>query len=147
MIEKKYFSSICVFRAIVATFSFLAIVGTVFMNNISKRNRMSPLPTLKNDEKNCKARLKVTVAEKFWECFSLKHNSKFIWSTKLPPKSIQPIHGIRALGALWIFAGHVYYYAFGPTDNLELIFAYANSWILQPFFAAAISVDSFYVMR
>lgn len=89
----------------------------------------------------------MSLAEKFWECFSLTHNARFIMSTKLPAKSIAPIHGIRALGALWIFAGHVYYYAFGPTDNLQLIFAYANAWVLQPLFAAAISVDSFYVMR
>lgn len=68
-------------------------------------------------------------------------------STKLDKKSIPTVHGIRAVGALWIFAGHVYYYAFGPTENLQLIFAYADSWILQPFFSAAISVDSFYVMR
>lgn len=68
-------------------------------------------------------------------------------STKLSKKSIAPIHGVRALGAFWIFAGHVYYYAFGPTDNLQLIFAYADSLLLQPLFSAAISVDSFYVMR
>lgn len=81
----------------------------------------------------------------FRRCFSLNENSRFIWNTKINKKSIAPIHGIRALGALWIFAGHVYYYAFGPTDNLQLIFAYANSWSLQPIFAAAINVDSFFV--
>lgn len=133
---------------IVATFSFLVIGGTIFMSSLnSKRNCLTPLPTLKADEKNFKLKFKLSVAEKFWECFSLPHNSRFIMSTKLPAKSIAPVHGIRALGALWIFSGHVYYYAFGPTDNLQLIFAYANSWILQPLFAAAISVDSFYVMR
>lgn len=136
---------------IIVTFSLLAIIGTIFMNNLhNKRNRTksSYLPSLKlDDDKKLKARLKSTVAEKFWECFSVTSNGSFIISTKLSKNSIQPIHGIRALGALWIFAGHVYYYAFGPTDNIQLIFAYANSWLLQPLFAAAISVDSFYVMR
>lgn len=108
---------------------------------------VSGLPTIKNNEKKMKAILKSTVAEKFWECFSLTNNASFIMSTKISKKSIAPIHGIRALGALWIMAGHVYYYAFGPTDNIQLIFAYADAWLLQPLFAAAISVDSFYVMR
>lgn len=146
-VSKNRFSFIC--RVIIMAFSSLAIVGTAFMNDLkNKRNRMksSFLPTLKDDKK-LKARLKSTVAEKFWECFSVTNNGSFIMSTKLSKNSIQPIHGIRALGALWIFAGHVYYYAFGPTDNIQLIFAYASSWLLQPLFAAAISVDSFYVMR
>lgn len=134
---------------IIVTFSSLSIIGTFFTNDLKKkRNRLnsSYLPTLKHDEKMLKARLKENVFEKFWECFSLRSNGNFIMSTKLSKNSIQPIHGIRALGALWIFAGHVYYYAFGPTDNIQLIFAYADSWLLQPLFAAAISVDSFYVM-
>lgn len=159
MITKIYFVSISC-RVIIVTFVILAIVGTAFMNNIREKRRLikevSILPTHNNnnngvssvdEEKKLKALLKVTVAEKFWECFSLKDNSRFIMSTKLSQKSIAPIHGLRATGALWIMAGHVYYYAFGPTDNIELIFAYANSWILQPLFAAAISVDTFYVMR
>lgn len=126
----------------------MCIVGTIFINklNASRRRDSNLLPSI-NNEKAKKDKLKASVAEKFWECFSLKENSRFILSTKINKKSIPPVHGIRALGALWIFAGHVYYYAFGPTDNLQLIFAYANAWILQPLFAAAISVDSFYVMR
>lgn len=117
------------------------------MNNLNSKRRQDFLPTTRNDEKQLKTKIRSTVAEKFWECFSLKANFRFIMSTRLDKKSIPPVHGIRALGALWIFAGHVYYYAFGPTDNLQLIFAYANAWILQPLFSAAISVDSFYVMR
>lgn len=133
---------------IIATFVALAITGTVYMSRIKdKRKSENYLPSSKSDEKKLKTKLKSTVAEKFWECFSLAENCRFITSTKINKKSIAPIHGIRALGALWIFAGHVYYYAFGPTDNIQLIFAYADSWLLQPLFSAAISVDSFYVMR
>lgn len=155
---KSNFDSIS-FRVIIVTFVLLASVGTAFMNKISEERKsvkeVSFLPTLNInnninnavEEKKLKAQLKIKVAERFWECFSLKANGRFIMSTKLSKKSIAPIHGLRATGALWIMAGHVYYYAFGPTDNIELIFAYANSWILQPLFAAAISVDTFYVMR
>lgn len=137
---------------IIATFVLLATVGTIYISNLDKRQKrikeVSFLPTLNgNHEKKLKVKLKSNVAEKFWECFSLKANTRFIMSTKISKQSIAPIHGIRALGAMWIMAGHVYYYAFGPTDNIELIFAYAHSWILQPLFAAAISVDTFYVMR
>lgn len=133
---------------ILVTFTFLVIAGTVFMCSFNnKRNFQNCLPTSKSDEMKMKVKLKNTAMVKFWECFALTTNYRFIISTKLNKKSIAPIHGIRALGALWIFAGHVYYYAFGPTDNLQLIFAYADSWLLQPLFSAAISVDSFYVMR
>jgi hypothetical protein len=135
------------------TFLILTTFGTVFMSKLSQKRKIiyevTFLPTLNNNnnEKKLKTKLfKNKVAEKFWGCFSLNSNSKFIMSTKLSKTSISIIHGIRATGALWIIAGHVYYYAFGPTDNIQLIFAYANSWILQPLFAAAISVDSFYVM-
>lgn len=40
----------------------------------------------------------------------------------------------------------MYYYALSSSDNLQMAFSYAESWILQPFFAAAISVDSFYTI-
>jgi hypothetical protein len=135
---------------VIATFVCMSIAGTYIINITKKRskfNDVSFLPTKnETDEKHLK-KLKSTVAEKFWECFSLDKNFKFIMSAKISKKSIAPIHGIRALGALWIILGHLYYYAYGPTDNIELIFAYADAWILQPLFAAAISVDSFYVMR
>lgn len=126
----------------ITTFGILATVGTVYVNNVSKkRSKVNEISFMGSKS------LKPTIAEKFWKCFSLKENFQFIMSTKISKSSIAPIHGIRALGALWIIAGHVYYYAFGPLDNVQLIFAYADAWILQPLFAAAISVDSFYVMR
>jgi hypothetical protein len=42
--------------------------------------------------------------------------------------------------------GHVYYYAMASIDNLQQAFSYAESWALQPIFAAALSVDSFYTI-
>ncbi|CRL08602.1 CLUMA_CG021290, isoform A [Clunio marinus] len=135
---------------IIVTFVVLAIIGTTYVNNLKSHRKdmkeISALPTFNNDQKNLKNKLKASLAEKFWRCFSLKDNCGFIMSTKINRKSIAPIHGVRAIGALWIMAGHVYYYAFGPTDNIQLIFSYANALVLQPLFAAAISVDSFYVM-
>lgn len=43
--------------------------------------------------------------------------------------------------------GHVYIYGFSTIDNIQFIFAYAEKWILQPVFSAAISVDTFFVLR
>lgn len=129
----------------------MALTGTVYINNVKVKRRKATqiafLPTKCDVEEKALKKLKISVAEKFWECFSLKENYSFIMSRKINHKSIAPIHGIRALGAFWIIVAHVYYYAFGPTDNIELIFAYADAWVLQPLFSAAISVDSFYVMR
>jgi hypothetical protein len=129
----------------------LATAGTIYISNVKVKRRKaqseSGLPTKCDTDDKIIKRLKVSVAEKFWECFSLRENFSFIMSTKINKKSIAPIHGIRALGALWIIVAHVYYYAFGPADNIQLIFAYADAWVLQPLFSAAISVDSFYVMR
>lgn len=140
---RNYFSLLL--RVIVLTFSSLAVAGTIFLCKVKNKAKLPNY--LPSAEKKLEAKLKGSVAVKFWECFALSSNYRFIMSTKLNRKSVAPIHGIRALGALWIFAGHVYYYAFGPTDNIQLIFAYADSWLLQPLFSAAISVDSFYVMR
>jgi peptidoglycan/LPS O-acetylase OafA/YrhL len=67
-------------------------------------------------------------------------------ATKLNKRAINPIHGIRTLGMLWIIAGHVYYFALSPTDNMKFIFANDQVWILQPIYAAASSVDTFFVI-
>lgn len=45
-----------------------------------------------------------------------------------------------------LFQGHMYYYAAASFDNLQLAFSYGESLALQPFFAAALSVDSFYTI-
>lgn len=123
------------------TFVLLTFFGSFYMKQFPQMGLFS------TSEKNSKKKIEKSLSAKFWSCFSISSNYRFIMSTKIEQKSIPPIHGIRALGALWIIAGHVYYYAFGPTDNLQLIFSYGDSWILQPLFAAAISVDTFYVMR
>jgi len=149
------------------TFTIMTIIGTTIVSKMKHKQKKSAqqafLATLANNNNNnnnscsnnqsieikitSKPELVKKVDEKFWTGFSLPHNMSFIMSTKLSKDALPPIHGVRALGMLWIIAGHVYYYAFSPTDNLQLIFSYAHSWPLQPMFAAAMSVDSFFVMR
>jgi hypothetical protein len=89
----------------------------------------------------------VVFLQPFLKCFSLRDNINFIFNTNLNQKSIRPIHGIRAVAATWIMVGHLFYYAYGTWDNLELIFIHGSSWILQPFFVAQCFTDSFLAMR
>lgn len=43
--------------------------------------------------------------------------------------------------------GHIFFYAPGAIENIQHIFVYANSYLLQPLFAVALAVDTFYVIR
>lgn len=44
-------------------------------------------------------------------------------------------------------AGHIYCYAYGAIDNLQITFAKAQKWAFQPILSTAISVDTFFVLR
>lgn len=68
-------------------------------------------------------------------------------NVKLGDKSIIAIHGLRAVAAFWIIMGHLYYYAYGAWDNLQLAFAYSKSPFVVPFFAAPMGTDSFFAIR
>lgn len=45
------------------------------------------------------------IADKFWSCFALQKNYKFIMSSSLGKDSLEPIHGIRTFGIFWIIVG------------------------------------------
>lgn len=51
---------------------------------------------------------KKRVADRFWHCFALQKNNKFIMSSKLSKDSLPPIHGIRTIGILWIIIGRLF---------------------------------------
>lgn len=53
----------------------------------------------------------------------------------------------RALGMIWIIAGHLFFYGPGAIENLSIVLTYAESWYLQPLFAVAMAVDSYFVIR
>lgn len=133
------------------TFTCFSIIGSLYAITTSKKKEIhaDSLPSYNNNnnEKVSKKSPKPSVFANFWSCFSLKHNTNFILETKLNKSSIAPIHGIRTIGMLWIIAGHVYYFALSPTDNMQYIFANDQFWMLQILYAAASSVDSFFVIR
>jgi hypothetical protein len=83
----------------------------------------------------------------YLKCFLVRDNFNFIFNTKLSSKSIELIHGLRAISACWIIVGHLFYYAYGAWDNLEIVFIDAKSWILQPVFVAQCFTDSFFALR
>lgn len=47
----------------------------------------------------------------------------------------------------WIICGHLFFYAPNALENLHMIFTYAESWYLQPLFAVAMAVDTYFVIR
>lgn len=53
----------------------------------------------------------------------------------------------RAIGMVWIIAGHLFFYGPAAVDNLQMIFTYAEAWYLQPLFSVAIAVDTYFVIR
>lgn len=57
------------------------------------------------------------------------------------------IYFYRALGMVWIIAGHLFFYGPSAIENLHMIFTYAETWYLQPLFAVAIAVDTYFVIR
>lgn len=47
---------------------------------------------------------------------------------------------------IWIIIGHIFFYAAGSISNLEIIFTYADKFVLQPLFTVALAVDSYFVV-
>lgn len=57
------------------------------------------------------------------------------------------IYFYRAFGMIWIIAGHLFFYGPSAIENLQMVLAYAEKWYLQPLFAVAIAVDTYFVIR
>lgn len=79
--------------------------------------------------------------------FSLVENHKHFRKRDPHRSTISVIHGIRAVGMLWIIAAHIYFFSFGSVDNMQLAMNYADLFIAQPMLNAAINVDTFFALR
>lgn len=110
-------------------------------NNGNSNNNNNNLENGKKDQLK-----KPGFFDKFIMSFSLKRNSKIITTSSLGNDSIESIHGLRALGMCWIIVGHTFFYAPGTIDNLQMILTYAENWYLQPVFAVAMAVDTYFVI-
>ncbi|CAO1315794.1 unnamed protein product [Diamesa hyperborea] len=146
---------VIIFTSILMVFVMINIIGSFYITLKNKSRSKLLDEELKIIQNNhgintndpiIEQRLKPNKLEKFCECFSILGNFRFIMSNELSNSSIPSIHGIRSIAMLWIMIGHVYIYGLSTIDNIQFIFAYAEKWILQPIFSAAISVDTFFVI-
>lgn len=140
---KLKFSSI-----LISVSAMLCLIATLINDKKSAESNFSIEQQILDGKSNCSAASKrENFLYHFAECFSLVRNYRFIMSTQLGEKSIEVIHGLRTVAAFWIICGHIYFYAYGAWDNLQLAFVYSNSILLQPFFASPMGTDSFFAMR
>lgn len=116
-----------------------------------------------------KTKIASSFIERFFACFCVVKNSEIITTDSLGTDSIEVIHGMRyqpkdstyiqwkdvenikyifrAIGMIWIIAGHLFFYGPGAVDNLQMVLTYAEDWYLQPLFSVAICVDTYFVIR
>lgn len=126
----------------------LTIIGTFYVT-YSRNSRLSEKSPYNNNAETTTEKIKpkpINCIERFFACFSIIDNSKFIQATELNKDSLEVIHGIRAIGMIWIIIGHIFFYAAGSISNLEIIFTYADKFVLQPLFTVALAVDSYFVV-
>ncbi|XP_031618020.1 nose resistant to fluoxetine protein 6-like [Contarinia nasturtii] len=87
-----------------------------------------------------------SIIERFLSCFCIVKNSEIITTESLGTDSIEVIHGMRAIGMIWIIAGHLFFYGPSAVENLQMVLTYAEEWYVQPLFSVAIAVDTYFVI-
>lgn len=127
------------------TFTLLVIVGTIFSlrRHNSKKRKVSEGDLTKLVEKR-----QLSFSRRFLASFDLQENFNFATSMDVPDSFISSINGLRAVTAVWIVAGHSFYYAFGAVDNLQYYFTFSYT-SFNPMYhiatSAALAVDMFFV--
>jgi hypothetical protein len=74
-------------------------------NSDSSENILSKNLNLNSKLSHTALKSKKAAADRFWFCFSLQKNYKFIMSPKLGRDSLPVIHGMRSIGIFWIIIG------------------------------------------
>lgn len=125
-----------------------ALQTKMFQQNQKNLNNNNNLNIGASGEARIKAkRQNRSFVHRLFSCFSISKNIGIITSKSVGQDSIEVIHGIRAIGIIWIISGHIFYYGPGAIDNLQMVFTYAQIWYYQPMFAVAMVVDSYFVIR
>ncbi|XP_055322373.1 nose resistant to fluoxetine protein 6-like isoform X2 [Sitodiplosis mosellana] len=93
-----------------------------------------------------KTKMSNSFIDRFFSCFCIVKNSEIITTESLGTDSIEVIHGMRALGMVWIIAGHLFFYGPSSVENLQMVLTYAEEWYVQPLFSVAICVDTYFVI-
>lgn len=109
-----HFSPFIIFslRFVILFFTILIIIGTFYTE--LRKNKDLSLDDRCDDFGECKkftfihdtlTSKQLAIADKFWSCFDIQKNYEFIMSSSLGKDSLEPIHGIRTIGILWIIVG------------------------------------------
>lgn len=116
----------------------LITIATVYHSRVGVHEKVDKE---KSDERD----RKISFWTKFMTALCLQRNFKSIMSTE-STRSLPSIDGLRVLCSFWVVIGHTFYYSLSSIDNTFRYFVYSDIWIIQPFFAAIIAIDIFFVM-
>lgn len=133
--------------SITLIFVVLTSAGTLVMMRISSKPVLEA--EVETDVKNKMERNKKptqSFTEKFWKGLAVQENLSLIFTAPLPTNSLASVNGFRAVAIIWTILTHVYLYTFVPMENLQLMIAFGDLLLLQPFYAGIIVVDIFLVV-
>jgi len=85
----------------------------------------------------------------FFICFSVLRNSRLIFSTIVPERTVRSINGLRVISFTWIILGNFYIYGIGhfKTDNIfSLVKDAVHDFSFLAVGNAYVSVDTFYML-
>lgn len=85
--------------------------------------------------------------EKFLLCWSIRDNIVKTLSIENSKNFFPIIAGLRTIVCLWVTLFHVYYYSLFTINNIPLLFAKLENYILQPVLQSCYYVDVFFVIR
>ena len=135
---------------IFAILTVLVTVGTILRCKFDQNNEPKKFEKPMNEKKmiinESVEKFRTSYDEKFWNGFSVQENLGQIFSSELPPDSLPSINGLRAIASVWLICGHIYFYSLSSIENIKLMFSYGDVLLLQPYYAALLAVEIFFVL-
>lgn len=80
-------------------------------------------------------------------CFSFRNNFKELLSVDVDRTQNRPVHGFKAITAVWVCSFHLFLYAIAAVDNVQYAFSFPGSIGMQFLLSSTVVVDIFVVMR
>lgn len=80
-------------------------------------------------------------------CFSFRKNFKEFLSVDVDRTQNRPVHGFKAITAIWVCSFHLFLYAIAAVDNVQYAFSFPGSIGMQFLLSSTVVVDIFVVMR
>jgi len=97
----------------------------------------------------CQERSSCNYVLDFFLCFSLLRNSRMIFSTEVPERTVRCINGIRVISLTWVVLGNYYLYGVMKlrTDNISrVVYDAVHGFSFMIVNNAYISVDTFFLL-